>query len=585
MNKPQKVSISVFGILIMVKNRSANPNGGVTEQNISSVTGAEEAQPLIQDRSNYSVLYQAINEVPEDYEIEPPKKMKNRYRLQIYFVSLIITFIGCFSIINLLMLLSRTEEFVNQSVEMDIKTVELESISTSGIHLRVEGLNVMDYNGIENSYFQNLFKIGGGIFNTATIDLNTVNLTTKVDDKLINIGYVDIPQFDLNIKNGESTNLNLKVTIKPNTKEILGLLKSLLNNPDQVFRVHGLSTVKIHLGSIPIGNFSINFDQDVIGSKYVNFNERDFKVNDVTFDDNDGKGYNISFTVSVPNPVKYKLFGFDIPSLDWEILVKDCYDKPTINLMDGPITSQKFKLSPLDQLLSVNMTTSIDHLNPRLTEKCSFGNDGTPMSFLIDEFVNNKSLPVMVKNSKGSKDFPGFINEFLKTFEFNIDYLSNFQTSNLIHNVSLDNLNFQFQNGDTNKPVINGDINIYIKPPYKIQSFGISKIKGVPSLYHQGLEFGKINLNEWHDCTNVEMDDLLFVKFTLNQEELEITNRRVFGQVINEVIGKGSSKVFIDAILDCLVSTLLGEFEVEKIHASSESDITRGFILKGFGLL
>lgn len=31
MNKPQKVSISVFGILIMVKNRSANPNGGVTE--------------------------------------------------------------------------------------------------------------------------------------------------------------------------------------------------------------------------------------------------------------------------------------------------------------------------------------------------------------------------------------------------------------------------------------------------------------------------------------------------------------------------------------------------------------------------
>lgn len=557
---------------------------GDAEQDPSSVTGAGEEQPLIQDRG--TSFYEAID-VPQDRhgDFDIPKRMRNKYRLQLYVISLIITFIGCFCIMNLVIMIPRAEEFVNQSVEMDIQNVELKSITTKGINLRVEGLNVMDYSGIENAYFQNLFKVGGGIFNTATIDLNTVNLTTTVDEKLLNIGTVDIPHFDLNLKNGQTTNLDLVVTVLPNTKEILGLIKSLLSNPDQIFKVQGLSTVKIHLGSIPIGNFKINFQQDVIGSKYVYFNDRDFKLKNLTLSDNDEKGYNISFVVNAPNPIKYKLFGFELPSLDWEILIKDCLDKHSINLVDGSITSEKFKLSPLDKEINIHLQSSIDHLSPRLTEKCSFDNDGTPISFLIDEFVNNKSLPILVKNSKGSKEFPAFINEFLKAFEFNIDYLSNFETSKLIHNVSLDNLNFQFQNGDTNKPVINGDINIFVKPPFQIKSFGINKIKGVPSLYHQGLEFGKINLNEWHDCTNLMMDDLLYIRFTLNQEELQITNKRLFGQVINEVIGKGSSRVYIDAVLDCLIGTLLGEFEIDKIHASSESDITRRFLLEGFGLV
>lgn len=553
----------------------------------SWTNSAREEEAEVSERGGLvedsQVSYSSINEETQSLYSERPK-MKNRYRLQIYVVSLIITFIGCFSIINLLLLIPRTEEFVNQSVEMDIKSIELQSITTKGINVKVEGLNVMDYNGIESSYFRNLFKVGGGLFNTATIKLNTVNLTTDVNGKLKDIGYVDIPGFDLNIKNGVETNLDLIVTIRPNTKEILGLIKSLLNNPDQIFKVHGVSLVKINLGSIPLGNFKINFQQDVIGSKYVNFNEREFKLKDLTFADDDGKGYNISFMVSVPNPMRSKLFGFDIPSLGWEILIKDCFDKNTINLANGPIISESFKLSPLDKELNVNMSAKIDYLNPRLTERCSFDDEDTPMSVLLDEFVNNKSLPVLVKNAHGSKEFPGFINDLLKAFEFNIDYSSNFDTNNLIRNVSLDNLNFQFQNGDTNKPVINGDINIYIQPPYKIESFGISKIKGVPCLYHEGIEFGQIHLTEWHECTNEHFEDVLYVRFTLNQEELKIMNKRVFGQVINEVISKGSSKVFIDAILDCLVSTLLGEVEIDKIHASSESVITRRFLLKGIGL-
>ncbi|CCH42415.1 hypothetical protein BN7_1960 [Wickerhamomyces ciferrii] len=513
-------------------------------------------------------------------------RMKNRYRLQIYLVSLIITFIGCFCIINLLMLIPRSEEFVNQSVEMDIKSVELEHLSTQGILLRVKGVNVMDYDSIESPYFKQMFKMGGGLFNTASINLQTVNLTTKVDGNLINIGDVKIPDFDIDIQHGHETNLDLLVMVRPNTKEIIGLVKQFLKNPDQIFKVDGISTVKIHLGHIPIGEFKIDFSQDVIGGKYIQFNDHDIHLKDLQFDSNQqDQGYNVSFAVDVPNPVKYKLFGFDIPSLGWDILIKDCFGENTINLIDGSITTKKFKLSPLDKILTIESNTLIDHLNPRLLEKCSLDNEGSPMSILVDEFVNNKSLPIKIKNSKGSKDFPGFINEFLKTFEFNFNYSSNFDTANLIHNVSLDRLNFQFENGDTNKPVINGDINLFIKPPFNITDLEINKIKGIPHLYHNDVEFGEIHLDDWHDCINVETPDgLLYVKFTMNQENLQITNRKIFGEVLNEVLGKGSSKIYIDAILDCLINTLMGEFELDKLHASSDADITRGFILRGFGL-
>lgn len=170
------------------------------------------------------------------------------------------------------------------------------------------------------------------------------------------------------------------------------------------------------------------------------------------------------------------------------------------------------------------------------------------------------------------------MNEVLKNFDVRFDYKSNFDTGKLIRNVSVDNMAFEFKNGDINRPVINGDINLFLELPGVVSDIAVGKIRGVPTLSHQGTDFGKINLRDWHDCENKAFGSLLFVSFKLNQEEIEIVDKAVFGKVIRDVLNKGSSKIFIDAVLDCLLSTLIGEFELKKIHAKSVSDITRDMI-------
>lgn len=530
------------------------------------------------------------------------RTMRNRFKLQIYLVGLIFTFIGGFCIANVLIIAQNATDLINQSVEMDIKNVEIDSVTTKGVNLRVQGINMVDYEGIANPYYSTLFKAGGGLFSTATVKLDPINLAVILpaeegqgqgEEKTISIGTVEIPEFDINIRNGDNTRLELLVSLYPKTFEIFKLVRKILNQPNLIFNVLGDSKIRIRLGSIPIGEFQINFMQQIMGSKYFEFNNKDLKIVNLQISENEQNlEYNdVQFILSLPNPIKYKLFGVQIPELSWDVSVEDCDEELNLKLLlDKGIKTDKISISPKQEELNINVSTSFKQLNPELYQEClTFEEKNkTPFKKLMNEFLFNETLPVKVTNRDGgSSEFPNFINDVLKYFEFNFNYYSNFNEdlSRFIKNVSIEDLSFEFQNGDPNgKPILNGQVELFLFLPFNISNIKIEQIKGLPKLYYKGEEFGEILINEWHECQNELLrenaggEKLLFVSFKLNNEEILITNRIIFGKVLNEIITKGSSTVTIDALLDAQIATFVGEFEVDGLHVNSESVISRSVL-------
>jgi hypothetical protein len=525
------------------------------------------------------------------------KKRGLYYRYCIVALASTLLAVIAFSIISAVVVIPHAQEYVNQSVEVDIRHVELDSITKNGVNVRVEGINTVNYDGIESGFASSLFRLSGGLMRSALIEMNSVELQTMINvgdgkQELVSIGKVDVPDFKVNIGDGQITIFSLLVSIQPNTAKILGLIKDLLQHPDKIFKVYGSTMLKVTLGGgiIPISGIKIDFEHDIIGENYFQLRGDELKIDNLLVNETDS-AYDIQFGLSLPNPIHNKLFAFQVPSLGWEIFIQDCYNKSVISFFDHDVITEEFRISTSDEVLNVGIRTSISELNPSLSDQCYINDVNlTPMNILIDQFMNNKTLPVMVRNSKGSPEYPSFINEILSHLEFKIDYYSNFEISRLLDSVSLDFLKFEFQNGNINKPIINGEINMVINMPLNsstsnLRNLEISEIRAsqnsdsstIPiKLFHQDKEFGEVNFIDWHDCENQLIDDKLFVKFLLNQEELAITDKTVFGKVVNDVFKNGKSSIFIDAIMDCLVHTLIGDFQVNGISVNSESEITRG---------
>ncbi|KAH3674303.1 hypothetical protein WICPIJ_009582 [Wickerhamomyces pijperi] len=538
----------------------------------------------------------------ESQLILPKKKMLSPHlKLLIYSVSLLFLFLAVFITTNVMLIYPQSEQLINQSSEFQIESVVLDQVTTKGLDVRIQGSNVIDYDNIKDNYISNVLKVGAEMFNDVSINLQSVNLQTTIDDKLETIGKVEIPEFKVDIRNKAETNLDFVMSIQPDTLKIFKLLKYVFAHPEAVLQIYGDTKVKLKLGGVYLGNYAVKFSQSVAGKQYFNLNLDEVSVNNIQLNKG-GVGphttYNLNFQLSLPNPILDNMISFNVPQLDWQVFVGDCDQKANIPLLpDNVIETGGFKLSSHEENLTVEITTSLDKLNDKLLMQCKQNEDDgsttttTPMMLLMDQVLNNKSIPLMIKNKGGSDSYPSIVNDLLSNFDLNLNYNPNFETSQLIHNVSIDNLGFEFENGDINTPIINGNINIFIKLPVTgltDDDFKIPKIKGLPKLLHHNMEFAEIPLTEWHECQNevvgeIDSDEILHeyyhVQFKIYREPVVIKDKQIFGQVINEILYHGKSKILIDCLLDLIVNIAIfdnRDVTIDKVHVKSESEITRG---------
>lgn len=522
--------------------------------------------------------------------LNPEQKLKKRtfrYGIFTFGISLLVLII--FVVYNVVKIAPNVEEYVNESTEFEIRNIELDSITTKGVNVKVEGINRINYGEINNDYILNLFKIGGNVLQKATIELEDINLETVIsndegEDELINLGTIKIPKFDINIKDKDFTNINLIINLRPNTTKVLGLIKRLISNPDEIFKIYFSSDLNLKFFKfVPINGIKLNFETEIFGNQFLNSDNQELEINELEINELEVGGYDFNFEINYLNPFYNKLISFEIPELQWKIFSNDCFNDSIINLFDSVKTDQ-VKISNTEEYINIKIDAIINELNSKLMEDCD--DLTTPMDHLVEGFLNNETIPISVQNYKGSEQYPKFINEILTSLKVPITFKPNFELSKLINSISMNNFKFEFLNGNINEPVINGEIEIVINLPLNssFNNLEISKIKGsniteLPiQLYHEDSNFGEIKFNNWHNCTNEYIDNLLIIKFNLIQEELIIKNKTIFSKIVNEVLMSGKSNILIDTVLDFYIQSNIGSFEINKININSESELTRGTI-------
>lgn len=456
-------------------------------------------------------------------------------------------------------------------------------LSTKGVKVRVQGITNVDYDTIDDDYTRALFKMGGGVLRIADIRMGSVALETAVEEKKVKIGTVDVPQMRVSIVQGGQTPVDMIVDIHPDTGKLLSLVKRILTHPEDILTVYGTTALNIALGGIPIGSFGVDFKQVITPNEFFQIDTDNVDVENILVLPEEDS-YNISLAVTIPNPVKNKMISFEIPDLEWNILINDCHDNPSLPLLqkDELIKSKAFKLSSLEEKLCIDLSTLISQLNTKLNTPCPSEITTTPLKTLVNTFLKNNTLAVRVQNIGGSEQYPSFLNEILSKNTIDILYTSKSNASGLVHNSSLDNLAFDFQNGDLGSPIVNADVNIFLQIPVDgLESgIGVKQVRGLPKLYHDGEMFGQVEVTEWHECTNefVEEDGVRFlhVSVSLKEEAVTITDSNVFAGVANEVLLGGGTVVKVKSDLDGVIETLIGDFEIDDIHVENESRIEIG---------
>ncbi|KAH3674385.1 hypothetical protein WICMUC_003350 [Wickerhamomyces mucosus] len=546
---------------------------------------------------------------------------RNSFKLYIFIIILSILTISSFILFNILLINNNSQDIIEKSMEFNINNVEINRLTSNGIDLKLIGFTKFDYNKVEtfkNSYIGKLMKFSTkNLISKIDIKLDQIQLKIKLDDddnELIDIGSIEIPEFSMFISQHSITPLDLIVSIHPKTLEILHLIKHLLSNDktDNVLKIYCDSNLDLKFFKFfHLSGLKIKFNRDFLIDGKFRRNDLIVDLNEINIDRIDSI-YNINFQILLLNPIQ-GIYPFTILSLpkfpqsSWEIFINGCNEEKIKLLSNDLFYTDPFKISSMDDFINLNISTSISKINNELFEICSLDldddddltpldlddDDLTPLDVLIDEFINNRSIPLKIQNlQNNSIELPKFLTDILsKILIINLNYISKFNSTKLIQNVSIDNLKFEFENGDINKPIINGEINLYINLPIdKIKGIDYDNFIKIPKiktsnqspikLYHNEEEFARIELIEWHDCFNEFLinDQIFHLKFKLIHESIIVKNPKIFKKVINEILINGKSKIFIDSNLDIIVQIykLIDDgFEIKRLNAKSESDITR----------
>lgn len=466
----------------------------------------------------------------------------------------------------------RSQELIQQSVEVDLTRMQISRLTSSGLKLQVEAAALVDYDLIDNNFSAQVFKAGGLLFQTALIRPEPLEVTVMFDDEEIALGTIQLPPMNVGIRNKIRTVMNMSVDLVPHTRSLLFLMKRILDNPKDLLKLHGTGSVVVTLGLVPLGSFGINFDQLVRPSLYFQGMNFDELVLDDLIVAKNGPGFDINGHISLPNPIRNKVLGFQVPELSLGLLVQDCYGEATVPLFSKCVTCGPFQLSPTTETLSVNFSTEITELNS-LLQDCADGT--TPLKKIIKQLMNNETVPLTVGDLKIPSSTSMFLNKLLGLMDLQFNYQPRGSINQYLKSVNLDNVQFQLDNTGELQVFMSADVNLYVKTPMKEAT--VDRVRGKPRLYHQNQQFGVINMMEWHSCTN-EWDEILYVHLKLDHEEVDITDSSVFSSLINEMFLKGSATVQVEAELDAVLNLEIAQFQVDDIRVSTETKITKGFL-------
>lgn len=192
-----------------------------------------------------------------------------RYKLHVY-IPIAILSVFIFSLITIFFIQVEPNLGVGVAEGTKFNTDDIKILGigdTGGIDLQVSGTNINNFTNIEEFWTRNYFEKGGFIIRELNLKIDELDLivfdSSKGED--LNLGTVEIQPFYVRIVDGQSTDMDLFVTLWPNGKGVRGLLKKILLDSGSKLRLRGDAKVKVYVlnGFLPVSSISIPLDLEI----------------------------------------------------------------------------------------------------------------------------------------------------------------------------------------------------------------------------------------------------------------------------------------------------------------------------------
>lgn len=460
--------------------------------------------------------------------------------------------------------------------------------------------------------------MGQKVLKEICFDLNTLDTFEKVNDtdSASLASMIFRKTTCLHLTQGTVTELEIPILIKPNTRNLIPLLKRIWEGKYDTCDIWSFVNItfkkKMLSYNIPLTSITItklNWEDLSIWKSFtgtlrhlltnINDSLQSIEINGIRLTDSD-TGYKVNCFIGLPNLLSQYNSSFSpnliiSPELEWQVSLPDCHDDNYIQMNNIKVKSPEINWktmarSSLNLSVETNLVGSLP--DEFMNHVCSsdFSNVITPMSKFFKKLFNNKHLiDLGVECKKANKVNPE--SSILENYDEIIEYLNaplslnyTVDVEDIVQEVSTRGIKMQWSTDILGRKRLNVKGKIVAKvqiPFYQLEedtNFSIERLKGSTRLYHDDIHILTIPLDSWTKCsTSVIIDedspeDSYFdISFDIDNDQVVIENTLELTHCINEILFKGESKIFLKGKLDIMVESLIGDIVLIGLPGEGET--------------
>lgn len=534
--------------------------------------------------------------------------------ISILFISLVSTFF--------FKVLPNLGDHIAEGTTFDLEDVSFIGLTDrGGIDLAVQCEMFNNYTNIDDTISRLYFQNGGFLLRKLNLKIDSIELLALDGNEKdavsasTDLGSVEIQPFSYQITDKSTNDLKLLVTVYPKSDSVLKIIKKMILDSDYNLQLKGDANVKILVfnGFIPVTNIMIPIDFQIPNGLIKKFNLDNFNIDNFKFFKNDLENlfitkFNINSLINPFKNITKKLINFvpklpvlKIPDLKFKLNLYGCSKEELVQVSELSIKDLKFDFNcDSGSLLSDSQCTPInfeiesrtdeDIINNKLSKTCESNNNDTVLDNFINDIKDNGVVNFNIQGESIDGSYGEFFNNLINKIDipvnYKIDKLNDIINDKILKNVTMEDINFDFNNDDgSGMPMINGALKIFIRLPYFItlDLVKVDDLKGFANLTYTGEKFSDILINNWQNATTtlISKDDnddfynLILIESKLEKMTLNITDLDLFQIIVGKVLTIGSVPIDINALIDILVDSILGNIELDGIPGSGSTTISR----------
>ncbi|CCE66033.1 hypothetical protein TPHA_0O00630 [Tetrapisispora phaffii CBS 4417] len=462
---------------------------------------------------------------------------------------------------------------------------------------------------------KSLRNINEHVIKELCIDFENISTYNGMNEESKELGTIFLKDtICINVRNNITTPIKITLLLKPNTKNIVDVLKKIWKKDYDHLNIWSDMSLKLSKKSYLLFGANLRFytldNIKLNWQKFINWKKNEegadqlrhlfdnITINSIRVTDSE-TGFDADFTAEIPTFIDYsKLIeiprNMKLPKLKWQLKLPNCNGVFDISLHNIDLLTNSFPIRNVEKIKIGGSASIFDFFpNELMNDICWYNDENiqTPMSRLIDKLLNSTELitiqtkPSLVEDENCQNCLiPGQImKEAFDVFPFlpvKANITANFDK--LVDNFTIEDLKIKWINTDSGQRKLSmvgkliGLLNLSFYQTSG-QKISVQNLKGNISLYHNEIHFLSLPMKVWHNATSEIIHDindghsLMKLYLELPNDEIEIINKWELTKFLNEIMFGGSSLVHAIMDLDVNIKTIVGEIVL--FGVKTENDV------------